>query len=216
VLLVLVFYLTFINFLLNGPLSLDIPYLLLKTSSEKLAGSLMALMSLGAFSGATWIAVRGKVRHKVVTMLLGLLVSGIMFLVLGTGNQPWILGISLFIIMVPLPIMNTLIISLLQVKTPPDMQGRIFAVFSQMGYLGSTASFLITGWLVDHWLEPAVNKPGWTLWVPLVGDQPGAGMGLLLVITGVFMILATVVMLAARPIRTIEQTLPDYGTEIEN
>lgn len=215
-LLVLVLYLTFINFLLNGPLSLDIPYLLSKTADEKITGSLMGLMSLGAFMGAVLIALRGKIHRRVITMLGGLLISALMFLVLGTSNRPWMLGASLFLLMIPLPVMNTLVISLLQAKTPPDMQGRIFSTFWQLGYLGSTASFLLTGQLVDQWLEPMVGTAGWKFWIPLVGDQPGSGMGLLLVGTGLLMLISTVIMLAMRPIRTMEQFLPDYLVNEEN
>ena len=46
-------YLTFINFLLNGPLELTLPYLISVTGSEAIAGSLVGVMSLGAFAGAT-------------------------------------------------------------------------------------------------------------------------------------------------------------------
>ena len=215
-LLILVLYLTFINFLLNGPLSLDIPYLLSKTSDEKITGTLMALMSLGAFTGAGLIALRGKIHRRVVTMLGALLVSGLMFLVLGVSSRAWVLGASLFLLMIPLPVMNTLIISLLQAKTPADMQGRIFSAFWQLGYLGSTASFLLTGQLVDNWLEPMVGTARWTIWVPLVGDQPGSGMGLLLVATGLLMLISTALMLVLRPIRTMEQFLPDYFINDEN
>jgi MFS family permease len=212
-LLLLVLYLTFINFLLNGPLSLDIPYLLSKTSDEKITGTLMAMMSLGAFTGAGLIALRGKIHRRVVTMLTLLLISALMFLVLGISNKPWVLGASLFLLMIPLPVMNALIISLLQAKTPADMQGRIFSAFWQLGYLGSTASFLLTGQLVDKWLEPMVATAGWSFWAPLVGDQPGSGMGLLLVATGLLMLLSTLAMLASRSIRRLESDLPDYVTD---
>lgn len=203
-------YLAVINFLLNGPLGLDIPYLLLRTGDEKLSSGLLALMSLGAFAGAGLVAIRGKIHRRVMGILLGSLLTGCMFLVFGTTRQAWLLGASLFLLMLPLPIGNTLIISLLQNKTPPDLQGRIFSIFSQLGYIGSTASFLLTGRLVDDWLEPAVGGTGWQIWSRLVGNEPGAGIGLVLFVTGLLILFLTIVMMLVRPIRNLEKNLPDY------
>jgi MFS family permease len=211
VLLAYVLYMTLINFLLNGPLELAIPYLILKTGDEKLAGSLLGLASLGAFIGASIVAVRSRTRNRVLVMFGGMLLCGLMFLVYGTASTAWVLGASILVLMIPLPMGSALWISLLQTKTPPDMQGRIFASLAQLAFLGSTTSFLLTGWLVDHWLEPAVGRPGWSAWAPLVGSEPGAGMGLLLVFTGLIILAATLFMLASSTVRQIEGTLPDYA-----
>ena len=210
ILLIFLLYLAVINFLLNGPLGLDIPYLLLRTGDEKLASGLLALMSLGAFVGAGLVAIRGKIHRRVLGILLGGLLTGCMFLVFGTTRQAWLLGASLFLLMLPLPIGGTLIISLLQNKTPPDLQGRVFSIFSQMGYIGSTASFFLTGRLVDNWLEPAVGGPGWQIWSRLVGNEPGAGIGLVLFVTGLVILFLTFAMLLVRPIRNLEKILPDF------
>ena len=47
-------------------------------------------------------------------------------------------------------------------------------------------------------------------------DQPGSGMGLLRVATGVLMFLSTLAMLVSRSVRTMEQFLPDYFVNDEN
>jgi len=217
ILLIFLLYLAIINFMLNGPLGLDIPYLLLRTGDEKLASGLLALMSLGAFAGAGLVAIRGKIHNRVMGILFGSLLTGGMFLIFGTSRQAWLLGASLFLLMLPLPIGNTLIISLLQNKTPPDLQGRVFSIFSQLGYIGSTASFLITGRLVDDWLEPAVGRAGLHIWSRLVGNEPGSGIGLVLFVTGLVILVLTIVMILNRPIRNLERNLPDYeANELEN
>jgi len=211
-----VLYMTFGNFLLNGPLELTIPYLISRTGNEQIAGSLLGLMSLGALIGASLIALIGKTRHKIRIQMLGSLLTGVMFLIYGTSSSAWLLGASLLILMIPLPVGNVIETSLLQSKTPPDMQGRIFATMSQFALLGSTVSFLLTGQLVDRWIEPAVGQPGWEAWAPLVGSQPGAGMGLVQVVAGVFMLASTLLVLALPSVRKMETTLPDYApAEVE-
>jgi hypothetical protein len=201
--------------MLNGPLELAIPYLISVTGSESLVGGLMGAMSLGAFSGAALIAVWGGTRPRMYTLLPGLLFTGVMFLVYGIARTPLVLGISLFLLMIPLPVMNALSMSILQVKTPPDMQGRIFAVVSQMGFLGSTASFLITGPLVDRVLEPTTGSRGWRIVEPIVGGTAGSGIGLLLVVTGIVIFVTTLVTLILPQVRQLETVLSDYEALVD-
>jgi MFS transporter, DHA3 family, macrolide efflux protein len=207
---VLILYMAFTNFILNGPLDLAIPYLLKFTGSEAAMGALMGIMSLGAFSGALLMTIWPGIRPRLYWLLGFLLLNGAMFLVFGTTRNVWGLGISLFLLMLPLPVGNTLFISILQVKTPPDMQGRIFSIVEQLGYLGSTTSFLLTGFLVDSYLEPAVSRPGWANLAPIVGSHPGAGMRLVLVVAGVLMLLATLIVAVWPRVRRLEMLLPDY------
>jgi MFS family permease len=206
----LVLYTVATNFLFNGPLELAIPYLITVTGSEAVMGSLMGVMSLGALAGAALIAVWGGTRPRIYTLLPAMLLTGAMFLVYGAARTPWLLGASLFLLMLPLPLSEALITSILQLKTPPDMQGRIFAVVRQLGFLGATASFLLVGPLVDRLLEPAVGRPGWAWVAPLLGSRPGAGMGLLLVVAGLILLGLTSAMLASPAVRRLEATLPDY------
>jgi hypothetical protein len=79
-----------------------------------------------------------------------------------------------------------------------------------LGYLGATLSFLSIGPLVDRVLEPAVGSPGWSKFAPIVGSEPGAGMGLLLVIVGLVILVLTGLIYALPAIRKLEANLPDY------
>jgi hypothetical protein len=208
----LVLYLTFINFLLNGPLELAIPYFIALTGSEAQMGVGLGLMSLGALAGGALVAVIGGYRPRLRLLLAGSLLNGLMFLVFGTARSLPLLGLSIFLLMVPLPANNALFRSILQVKTPPDLQGRVFAVEQQLALLGSTTSFLLTGPLVDRWLQPAIASPGWGWLAPWLGQGPGAAIGLVLVATGVLILAATLAALSWPALRRLEADLPDYGT----
>lgn len=209
---VLVIYFTLMNFLLNGPLELSIPYLMTITSSETITGLVLAANSLGGFIGAGVLAARGAAnrrRSRIHTVMPAFVVVGLMFLVHGATRSPLVLAASIFILIAGLQVW-ALYTSILQVKTPPDMQGRIFAVVNQLGYLGATTSFLLIGPLVDNVLEPAVHTPAWNTFAPIVGSQPGAGMGLVLVATGVIIITLTLVVYAWPSVRHVESRLPSY------
>jgi MFS family permease len=209
-LLALILFMTFTSFLLNGPLDLSIPYLLQFSGSETTLGLLMGIMSLGAFSGALLITIWPGVRPRMRLLLAGFFLNGTMFLVFGLTNNLLVLAVALFLIMLPLPVGNALFISILQIKSPADMQGRIFSFVDQLAFLGSTVSFLITGFLVDHLLEPAVSSSAWQVLTPIVGDQPGAGMRLILLSAGILMLLAVLAIAIWPRVRRLEALLPDF------
>ncbi len=208
-LLALVLYFTLLNFLLNGPLELSVPYVITITGSEATAGLVLAINSLGGVIGAGLLAARGKMRSRIHVTLPAMFLVGLMFLFYGTARYPIWLAVSIFLLMLPLQTW-ALFTSLVQAKTPPDMQGRVFAIIGQLGFLGATASFVLTGPLVDQVLEPAAQTPGWQSVAWLVGNQPGAGMGLVLVVTGALIMAATVLVYALPAVRRIEVTLPNY------
>lgn len=200
----------FINFMLNGPLDLTLPYLILLTNSEKVAGSVIGVTSLGAFAGAALIAAWGGTRPRMKTIVACLVLTGVMFVFFGILRTPVSISIVLFLLFMNLPIGQTMYISILQVKSPPDLQGRIFALNDQLGFIGSTTSFALTGYLVDQVINPSVGTQAWDLFQPLVGNGAGAGIGLVQVVTGVIILAATLAVFASARVRELETHLPDY------
>jgi MFS transporter, DHA3 family, macrolide efflux protein len=203
-------YLTFTNFLLNGPLDLNIPYLFALTGSEAQVGFGLGAASAGAFAGASLMAVLGRVRHRLRLLLAGGLLTGLMFLLLGTARSLPLVSVALFLLILPLPAGGALFMSFLQLKTPPDLQGRVFALYSQLALLGSTLSFLLIGPLVDRVIQPLVGTPAWRSVAPYVGSGPGAGIALVLLVTGVLYLAATLLIFSFPSVRHMETRLPDY------
>lgn len=193
----LVIYFTVMNFLLNGPLELSVPYLMTVTHSTETTGLILAMNSLGGFVGAGILSAWGGTRPRIHTVLPAMLLVGAMFLAFGTAQSPWLLGASIFLLMVPLQTW-AIYTSILQIKTPPDMQGRMFAIVGQLGYLGATASFLLTGPLVDRVLEPRAVTPG-------------DGMRLVLIGAGLIMLVLTLAVYLMPRVRHLERDLPDYA-----
>lgn len=214
-LLTTILYISFIWFLINGPLATETPYILSLTGSEEILGILLSAMNFGAFAGATSMAVVGRVRHRMRLIAGGMLLLGAAMMVYGTVRHPVLLGLALVVLMFPLPAIGALFATLLQNKTPADLQGRVFGAYGQMGMLLTPFSFLITAALVDHLLEPAVGTPAWAVFAPLVGSQPGSGIGLLLVVVGIIIIVTTLAVFAHPAVRRLEGDLPDQAVVIE-
>lgn len=212
-LLVLILYATLLNFFLAGPSELTIPYIKTITGSETWVGILMGVMNIGPILGAVALGVLGNRKSRIHPIMLGLLMTGAALILYGTMRTPLGLGLALFAMMLPIPVVNAMFMSILQTKVPPDMQGRVFAVVMQLAMLAMPLSFLITGPLVDEVLEPAVGTDTWELVEPIVGAQEGAGMGLLMVFVGGALTLLTTAAYAHPKIRHMEADLPSYTPE---
>jgi DHA3 family macrolide efflux protein-like MFS transporter len=83
-------------------------------------------MSAGALAGGVAIALIGNVEQRIPVVLAGYLLHGCLLIAYGVARHPIWLGISVFLAMFPLPFNGALFSTLVQSKSPPDMEGRIF------------------------------------------------------------------------------------------
>lgn len=203
-------YVALINFLIGGTFALNTPYLLTITGSEAMLGTLLGVMSAGAIVGGVIMSAWGGTRPRIHTIMPGIALSGACLALYGLGRSPLALGAALFLLELPLPMVNASFMSIMQTKVPPDLQGRVFAALSQISLGLMPVAFALIGPLSDRVFEPAVGGPNWDLVAPLVGSEPGAGMGLIMLIAGSLMLVLTAVVYSRRSVREMEANLPDY------
>ncbi|MBN2795271.1 MAG: MFS transporter [Clostridia bacterium] len=181
-LLIFIVYFGFINFLLNGPLELVIPYVYSLTENEVMVSSMLSMMGIATAIGAYLMTRFIFVGKRIQSILLLTTLSGFMMILFGIFRQTFFLASSLFFLMMPLPMVSALFKSMLQHLVPQDLQGRVFSIAYQIAYGTAPLSFLIVGPLVDQLFEPKMMKDH-----PLVflfGVGQGAGMGAVLTLAG--------------------------------
>lgn len=199
-----------VNFLFSGSTILFTPYLLARTGSEATMGLLLAILDLGAIVGAVAIGVLGSGKYRIHIVMLGIMFGSVLLSLIGISRTPLTLGVALFLMTLPMPAVNAIFMSIMQAKTPPDIQGRVFASIGQVSMLLIPLSYLVVGPLSDQVFEPAVGTAGWERVAPLVGESAGAGMGLIMVIAGVIVVAITGLIYAIPRVRSLEHDLPDY------
>lgn len=199
-----------VNFLFSGATILFTPYLLARTNSEATMGLLLAILDLGAIVGAVAIGVLGSGKYRIHVVMLGIMFGSVLLSLIGISRTPLTLGITLFAMTLPMPAVNAIFMSIMQTKTPPDIQGRVFASIGQVSMLLIPLSYLVVGPLSDQLFEPAVGTAGWERVAPLVGESAGAGMGLIMLIAGVIVFAITGLIYAIPRVRSLERDLPDY------
>jgi MFS family permease len=205
-----------VNFFFAGSTVLITPYLLARTGSEATMGTLLSVLNAGMIVGGVIMGVWGGTKPRIHTILPGIAIAAFFLSAAGAAQTPVALGVSLFLMMVFPPMINAAVMSLMQAKVPPDIQGRVFAAMGQMATFLIPISYLLVGPLADNVFEPAVGQPGWERVAPLVGNSEGAGMGLIMVIAGVILVISTTAVYLIPRVRRMEAELPDYAPTIES
>lgn len=206
----MVLYAAFVNFLLSGVMVLSTPYLLGRTGSETTLGLLLSVINAGAVAGGIIYGIWGGTRPRIYTILPGVMVMGVALALAGTAQTALLLGATLLLMLLPMPMVNAALTSIMQAKVAPDVQGRVFAVLGQISMILTPIAYLLAGPLADRVFEPAVGGSGWSSFAPLVGTGTGAGIGLMMVIAGVGTVAISAGMLAWPMMRNMERDLPDY------
>ena len=209
-LLISVLHVSLVNFLIVGAMVLSTPYVLSLTRSEAAVGTLQAAFSAGSLLGGIIMSIWGGTRPRVHTIMPGIAAVGLGLAAYGVARHPVLLGAVLFVMAFPLPMINASFMSIMQIKTPPDVQGRVFATLGQIAMFLMPLSTLLAGPLADRVFEPAVGGSAWGLVEPVLGTHSGAGIGLIMVISGSLIVLVTLAVYAIPLIRQMEAILPDY------
>jgi DHA3 family macrolide efflux protein-like MFS transporter len=204
-------YVSMVNFLASMPMVLLTPYVLVRTGSAQLFGVVLAVTNVGGIAGALVISAGGRIGSRMNTVMLGIVAAAVCLGVAGVARSAPALGASLFLMVFALAFTDAPFWSILQAKVAPDLQGRVFAAYLQVMTLMSPLAFLVAGPLADRVFEPARRQPAWQSVGWLVGNGPGAGMGLIFVVAGVAILALSLAVYAIPAVRRLEADLPDHA-----
>ena len=208
----LVFF--FLNFSASLCYPLIAPMILSKTGDDTVVlGSVQSAFGLGGVVGGIVLSAWGGPKKRVNGVLFGMMLSSLLGLtLLGLGGDPLVWMAASFMNMLFIPFVNGSNQAIWQSKVPPEMQGRVFAVRSQIAQISAPVAMAITGPLTDRFLTPLMDVGGSLApvfgW--LVGVGPGSGISLLFVFMGVTGFLTGLVGYLLPHIRNVEEMIPDH------
>ncbi len=166
--------------------------------------------------GSLIVTATGGLKRKVLGVIAGWLICGLGYLIFGMrGGLPvWILGTIVGV--TAGPIVNASNQAIWQAKVSPDIQGKVFSVRRLIAQISSPISMLVAGPLADKVAEPMMKDPASGmahLFGGAFGTGPGAGMGVLISISGGLMVVAALVGATSAQVRGAETLLPDMVQE---
>ncbi len=193
------------------------PMVLARTGDAQLLGFIESFAAVGGLVGAVFLTLWGGPKRLVNGILLGWMLNGLLgrFL-MGVTQQSWIWMVSVFLLAFFMPTINGSNQALWQKKVPPDQQGRVFTVRRFIAQITIPISMALSGWLADNVFEPAfTSSEGWgtRLFSGLVGTGPGAGLSLMIAISGIMVTLVGLAGTFSGAIRNVEARLPDFDLE---
>ncbi|MFO7545906.1 MAG: MFS transporter [Trueperaceae bacterium] len=191
------------------------PMVLARTGNDQLAlASMEAAIGVGGVVGGLALSFWGGPQRRIYGVLFGMIGTGLLGAVpLGAGRSLAMWVPAAFLTSLFIPIVNGSNQAIWLSKVAPDVQGKVFAARRLIALLAAPLAMLAAGPLADVVMEPAM-RPGGALAMSfgwLVGTGPGAGMGLMVVFSGVAMATFGVVGLVTPSVRDVETRLPDHA-----
>ena len=206
----LLLYFTSINFVFGFVSVLLFP-LMLSFASEATAGAAFSLGAVGMLVGSLVVSAWGGPRRRVLTVIGADFVIAGGMLIAAIRPSIVLFTVGAFIVMFVLPLANSASQALWQSKVDLDIQGRVFAVRRATAQAAIPVAYLLAGPLADRVFEPLMAEGGALAATVgrFIGVGDGRGIALFFIVLALLSVLASLVVLAYEPVRTLEETLPD-------
>lgn len=215
-LLAMIFIFAFVNMMASTMNVLSTPYILSRTDSEAALGLIMGVASLGSLLGGIVMMAWGGTKRRIHTIFPAIIVVGAGMVFFGMSQTIVPMIVTIFIALVAISMAGIPLATLLQTKVPLNMQGRVGAFFNQLVQIAQPIAYLMVGPLADNIFEPAINTPQWQPFAPFFGASEGAGMGLMIALSGVGIVVVTMLAYALPYMRQMEERLPTYNNDTES
>lgn len=201
---------TIANYFVGLVESLITPLVLVSGSPESL-GIVMASNGAGIFVGSVLMSLWGGTQRRINGILASTLLAGLCVAFAGIDPAMSIQATGMFGFGFALALVNAHWVSTVQTKVGLELQGRVMATNFMLMEAMVPLGYLSAGPLADRIFEPLMARGG--AWAPvlgrIIGMGPGRGIGLILVLSGVLVALCAVAAYLYRPIRCLEDILPD-------
>lgn len=200
-----------VNFCI-GVLPVLLTPLVLGFSTPVVLGMVMTFATFGMVVGGSVMTVwGGNPQRRVPTILVVLLMQALLLLLGGLRPSVTLVAVVAFLFQAGFPLLLGSTQAIWQAKTPPEIQGRVFALRRMIVGAMVPVAMAIAGPLADYVFEPLL-MPGGALVQTiggLIGTGPGRGTGLLFMTLGLIMLVAVLWAWRSRPLRRLESELPD-------
>lgn len=185
--------------------------MMLSFTTPAVMGRAMSAAGLGMLAGSLTMSAWGGPKRKVFGILFFEFLSGLGMILAGLRASAAQIALAGFIVLFTFPITNACSQAIWQRKVAPDVQGRVFAVRRMIAWSAIPLAYLAAGPLADRAFGPLMVEGGRLADSVgrLIGVGPGRGIGLLFVVMGSLISLASLLVTLYPRLRRVELELPD-------
>ncbi len=172
-------------------------------------GFFITLAGSGMLTGSLVMSAWGGPKRRILGVIGFELLSGCCFILMGMKPALWRLALGAFFAHFTIAVIEGSNKSIWQSKIPPEIQGRVFAVWQMVSLSMAPLALLSAGPLADRVFGPLMNAATTVQTFPalvgLVGTGPGRGVGLMFVLMGLIKILVAAAGWMNRHVRDVEK-----------
>lgn len=208
----LLIYFASVNFFLNFSGVLSGPLVLSYGSASDLGIVQMAsgaAMLVGSLVMSAW---GGPKKRKIPALIGFIAISATGLLISGFRANTWVISAGQVVLLAFIPLASALSQAVFQTKIPPDVQGRVFSIRGMIARAMTPLAFLISGPLADHVFDPLMTEGGAlasTFVGSWLGIGPGRGIGVIFILSCLFLWIESLAAYANPRIRNLEIEIPD-------
>ncbi|MEV4626753.1 amino acid adenylation domain-containing protein [Micromonospora sp. NPDC049523] len=186
------------------------PMLLIEQSPMALGAALSA-GGLGGLCGSLLMGLWGGTARRANGMIIFMGLASLAMAIVGVGASPVFAVIGMFLLTFGESVTEGHWIALIQSKVGFELQGRVLSIFITVMMLTMPLGYLVVGPLADHYVQPLLEPGGGLADTvgALIGTGPGRGLALLVIVSGLLQLGWAIRGWFNRPLRLIEDHLPD-------
>jgi MFS family permease len=209
-LLALIGFFTMTNFVLAMD-NVLIPPMVISLGGAAVYGIVAGVGGTGMLLGSVTMSIWGGPKQRIRGVFLYGLVLGSALILEGLRPNSWLIAAAAFIAALVVPLANGCAIPILQSKTEPALQGRVFTTMRFLVGCSVPFSYVLAGRLTDKVFEPLMAPNGGlsNSLGRVLGVGSGRGAALLLLILGTLTLLLTLRFLSYQPLLRVESEIPD-------
>lgn len=195
----------FFNFFISMSAVLVQP-LILSFSSVGALGWLMFAGGSGMLVGSLVMGAWGGPKRRIHGVLGFVVLSGLTLAAHGLAPSPWLIAVMAPAFLFTIPVVGGSFMAILQTRTPPDVQGRVFATVRMLSMVTLPLAYFLAGPLADGVFEPAM-APGGALAGSLgrwIGTGDGRGIAVMFMMSGLLLAATAAAAYASASIRAVE------------
>jgi predicted MFS family arabinose efflux permease len=199
-------------FLLPGMAYSLITPLVLSFESEKVLGLILSVFGIGSIIGGVVLASWRANQRRMNGILAALSVAGLAAILMGIWENPWTIGLGVFLTGLSFVFVTGLNQVIWQVKSAPEMQGRLFAMMGTLAVGGQSLGILVAGPLASRVFQPLLEQGGLLADTigALIGMGSGRGMGFMFILIGLTVFGVVLLSWMNPSIHMLEDRLPDH------
>jgi DHA3 family macrolide efflux protein-like MFS transporter len=203
---------TIIMFFLPGLAYSLVTPLVLSFESEKALGLILSAFGVGSIFGGVFLASSRGNRRRMNGMLTAMAFAGFAAILIGLWENPWMIGLGVFLTGLSFVFISGLNQIIWQIKSAPEVQGRLFALMGTLAVIGQSLGILIAGPLAGRVFQPMFTQDGLladTIGV-VIGVGAGRGIAFMFILVGLIVIGVALTSWLNPSIRLLEDHLPDH------